>query len=55
MFSANDRIRYLEKEVALFREEAIKLYDKLGKKEVELTVSKEKMADFLATANRHEN
>ena len=46
MFSANDRIRYLEKEVAVFREEAIKLYDKLDKKNLELTVLKEKIGDY---------
>lgn len=34
MFSANDRIRYLEKEVIVFREEALKLYDKLEQKDI---------------------
>ena len=29
MFSSNDRIQYLEKEMVIFREEALKLYNKL--------------------------
>jgi predicted RNase H-like nuclease (RuvC/YqgF family) len=29
MFSSNDRIQYLEKEMVIFREEALKLYSKL--------------------------
>lgn len=29
MFSSNDRIKFLEKEIAVFREEAILVYDKL--------------------------
>jgi septation ring formation regulator EzrA len=29
MFSSNDRIQYLEKEMIIFREEALKLYNKL--------------------------
>lgn len=29
MFSSNDRIQYLEKEMVIFREEALKLYAKL--------------------------
>jgi hypothetical protein len=29
MFSSNDRIQYLEKELAIFREETMKLYKKL--------------------------
>jgi hypothetical protein len=29
MFSSNDRIQYLEKEMVIFREEALKLYSKV--------------------------
>ena len=29
MFSSNDRIQYLEKQMVIFREEALKLYSKL--------------------------
>jgi hypothetical protein len=29
MFSANDRIQYLEKEMAIFRDEALRLYNKI--------------------------
>lgn len=31
-FSSNDKIVYLEKQIALFREEALKLYDKVDQK-----------------------
>ena len=29
MFSSNDRIQYLEKEMVIFREEALRLYSKV--------------------------
>jgi hypothetical protein len=43
MFSANDRIQYLEKELFIFREETMKLYNKLSDKTHELEVAKNKI------------
>ena len=40
MFSANDRIQYLEKQMIIFREEALKLYDKIDEKTQENDVLK---------------
>ena len=40
MFSANDRIQYLEKQMIIFREEARKLYDKIDEKTQENDILK---------------
>ena len=40
MFSANDRIQYLEKQMIIFREEALKLYDKIDEKTQENDILK---------------
>lgn len=43
MFSSNDRIQYLEKEMVIFREEALKLYTKLDQKHQENELLKAKV------------
>lgn len=46
MFSANDRIKFLEKQIAVFREEAIRVYEKLEKTSTELELYKRKYDDI---------
>ena len=46
MFSANDRIQYLEKEMIIFREEALKLYDKIDEKTQENDFLKAKIKEM---------
>lgn len=46
MFSSNDRIQYLEKEMVIFREEALKLYNKLDEKTQENELLKNKVREF---------
>lgn len=47
MFSSNDRIKFLEREIIVFREESLKLYDKLEKTTAELDSYKAKYQDVL--------
>lgn len=42
MFSANDRVKFLEKEVCLFRDESIRMYDRLDKANQEMEMYKKK-------------
>ena len=46
MFSSNDRIQYLEKEMVIFREEALKLYNKLDEKVQENQILKTKIKEL---------
>lgn len=48
MFSANDRIKFLEKEIVVFREESLKLYDKLEKTSTELEYYRKKYEEAVA-------
>jgi hypothetical protein len=47
MFSSNDRIQYLEKELSVFREEAVRLYDRIEQKKLEEHVDKIKIKELL--------
>ena len=45
----NDRVHYLEKQITLFREEALKLYDRLEQKTQEAEIYKIKCKDLEKT------
>lgn len=46
MFSSNDRIQYLEQELAIFREETMKVYNRLDQKNLEIDLLKIKVKDL---------
>lgn len=47
--SKNDRVNYLEKQVKLFREEALRLYDRLEEKTQEAEIFKLKSKELEKT------